>query len=532
MDELLRLAASAEQGSEHPLARAVVAAAIARNLVLEPATEVTARPGAGLSAQVGGRTVLLGTQRWLVEMGVSARAGSVSDDLLFPSDPNSSKVTLPAGQTPILLAVDGVLVGILGAADRPRPEAPAVLAELRGLGLELALLSGDRRPIAEALAAEVGITVVHGELLPADKVAILTQLAGPVAMVGDGINDAPALASASVGLAVGSGAELAAEAGDVVLMGDPLRPLPLLLALSRETVRIIWQNIIVFAIGVNLVGVVLTAWLWPLLAPARWAESGPLAGVLYHQVGSLLVLLNSMRLLAFGRWADSRSLTGWRHWWGRVDDWIARWLSLDEWLHLAGHHWRLALTGLVAALGVGLALSGLTVVNYDEVVVVRRFGRPLERDLAPGLHWRWPWPVEMLSRLQAGRVRVVEVGFRGGDPVAGRGSELTWASGHGPRRLTDESLMVTGDGNLVELLATVRYRVREPRRFLLEVADADGLIRSATEGILREVVAGEPFLELLVARRSEVGRRAEERLRARLAELDARGQGWASTWTG
>src|SRR5262249_52130141 len=156
---------------------------------------------------------------------------------------------------------------------------------------------------------QIHVPDVRAELLPQQKAALVEELqkGSVVAMVGDGINDAPALALANVGLAVGgTGCDLTAEAGDFVLMGGPLRPLPLLLKLSRETVRIIRQNIIVFAFGVNAAGIVITAWLWPLFASnAAWYEQGPLAAAIYHQIGSLAVLLNAIRLLWFERRSTS-----------------------------------------------------------------------------------------------------------------------------------------------------------------------------------------------------------------------------------
>ena len=177
------------------------------------------------------------------------------------------------------------------------------------------------------------VTEVHAELLPAAKAERVGAAPSRVAFVGDGVNDAPALARAGVGLAIGSGTDIAAEAGDIVLMGEPLKPLPLLVRLSRETVRIIRQNIIVFGFVVNLVGVILTGWLWPLFATSPDAhKQAPLAGVIYHQLGSLLVLLNSMRLLAFDRLAPPGTLALLRGAAKTVDGWLGR-FSFDEFLH-------------------------------------------------------------------------------------------------------------------------------------------------------------------------------------------------------
>ncbi|MBX9584687.1 MAG: hypothetical protein K2X87_30660 [Gemmataceae bacterium] len=345
------------------------------------------------------------------------------------------------------------------------------------------------------------------------------------------MNDAPALARAAVGIAVGSGTEIAAEAGDIVLMGDGLKPLPLLVRLSRETVRIIRQNIVVFAFGVNIVGIVLTGWLWPVLAPTPgWYEAAPLVGVLYHQLGSLLVLLNSMRLLAFERTAAAPALARARDSARALDRWLNT-VHLDDLLHAVGHRWKWIVGGAATVVLLGWVSSGLAQVGPGEVGIVRRFGA-VTTDLGPGLHVRWPWPVEDITRVSPDEVRTVEIGFRAltaeqQRPVPTSGAASGWSSPHaeGVARLTDEAVMMTGDGDLIEVLATVRYRPADPRRFLFAAADPDAVIRSAAESVLRELVAGGRFLELLTVRRAGLEADAAARLGRRLDEAVPGGLG-------
>src|SRR5262249_10344951 len=163
--------------------------------------------------------------------------------------------------------------------------------------------------------------------------------------------------------------------------------------------HIIRQNILVFAFGVNAVGIVLTAWLWPLLAPSpAWYEQGPLAAVVYHQIGSLAVLLNAMRLLWFERTGTSPRWQRLRESLHGVERWFARASNLDEALHALSHHGKAVALGGVGLLLLVWALSGITQVRSDELAVVSRFGRPVDPDLGPGLYWRWSWPFETVTR--------------------------------------------------------------------------------------------------------------------------------------
>ncbi|GIW81088.1 MAG: hypothetical protein KatS3mg105_2895 [Gemmatales bacterium] len=547
---MLRLAASAEQRSEHPIARLIVSEARNRSLeCLQPA-EFQAFPGAGVIAtfvaegETTGSKLVVGNRRLMEEFGITL-SEAVSHALTRLDE---------SGQTPLIIAeirelageggprregdehitakpqktMPARILGVIGARDRVRPEASTILGELRSLGIyEIALLTGDRTAVAKSLANYLDIREVHAELLPVDKAEFIAHWAekgagdldekrsfwrsifevptsGKVAMVGDGINDAPALARADVGLAIGgTGTDIAAEAGDVVLMGDPLRPLPLLIRLSRETVRIIRQNIIVFAFIVNGVGILLTAWLWPLLTPVDWHEEAPLAAVLYHQFGSLAVLLNSMRLLWFERAASNPTWQRLKRWLQTADEWLGR-VDLEEGLHWLSHN--LKPVGLVSAvvLPVFWLLLGLTQIGPDEIGIVRRFGRPLPEDLPPGLHWRWPWPIEDVIRIQPNRVRSVEVGFRSGQGVGT--SSGAWSTEHRDviQLRPDEAVMITGDGNLIELQAAVRYTIADPRTYVFDIESPDEIIRAAAESVLRETVAQRKFVDLLTAQRGQL----------------------------
>jgi Cu+-exporting ATPase len=283
-DEVLALAAAAEQGSEHPLGEAIVARAKERGLALPPISEFTTVPGQGIDALASDGRVLLGNRALMEARGIDVEA-------LAPR----ARALAAQGKTAVYLTLGGRALGVIAVADTLKPEAPETIAALGRRGLDVAMLTGDARPTAEAVAARAGMRRVLAEVLPEDKAREIVKLRDEgrcVAMVGDGINDAPALARADVGIAMGSGTDVAIEAADVTLVRGDLRGVVAAIDLSRRTIRIIKENL-VWAFGYNVVlipvaaGVLYPIWgvlLSPILAGAAMAFS------------SVSVVTNSLRL--------------------------------------------------------------------------------------------------------------------------------------------------------------------------------------------------------------------------------------------
>ena len=278
--ELLRLAAIAEKLSEHPLGRAVVQAALAREMVIADPEEFTVLPGLGVRACIEGDEVIIGRPRLLSEQGIT----------IDPQVQTRARNLAEVGRTVILVAHNAQVVGMLVLEDTLRPEASAVITRLRKLGIRTVLVTGDNTVTAQRIAGELGISEVHAEVLPAQKVEIVKQLQAQgmnVAFVGDGVNDGPALATANVGVAMGlGGTDVAIETAEIALLSDDLTKLPHLLSLSRQAMRAIKQNLIfslsvlAIAVGLAIPGILL-----------------PVTGALLHELSSIPVIANSARLI-------------------------------------------------------------------------------------------------------------------------------------------------------------------------------------------------------------------------------------------
>jgi Cu+-exporting ATPase len=285
--ELLRLAAAAERGSEHPLGEAIVRGAAEQGLAATVADRFQAIPGKGIVASIEGREVLLGNESLLNERGVAAG----------PLAARWAELA-SAGKTPMFIAVGGKAAGIVAVADLPKPSSARAVKTMREMGLEVVMLTGDNRRTAQAVAALVGVDRVLAEVLPKDKAEAVKAIQAEgrrVAMVGDGINDAAALAQADIGIAIGSGTDVAIESADLVLMRDDLEDVPAAIALSRATIRNIRQNLF-WAFGYNVLGI-------PIAAGLLHAFGGPLLNPIFAaaamSMSSVSVVSNALRLRRF-----------------------------------------------------------------------------------------------------------------------------------------------------------------------------------------------------------------------------------------
>ena len=571
-NDVLRIAAIAERNSEHPIARIILQSAEKLGLSIPEPREFEAVTSAGVIASIPTEDLLVDA----TAVGQSVDAPSSNPQ----TDSGSSLSTIvvgnrraldhgeidfsdeisvllkdreSAGESPLVVAVDGTVIGVIGVRETIRTESRQVLDELQEIGIRrFVLLTGDRPQPADAVVKSLELfSHVATEQLPQDKASWIEasrREGHRIAMVGDGINDAPALATADVGLALGTaGGDLAAAAGDIVLLGDPLRPLPGLVRLSRALVQNIWQSILLFAFGLNGLGV--------LACSLGWLN--PIGGAMFHEIASLAVMANAMRLLWFEAHSNSwltRGLNGLLH----GADWLVENASPAKLVYWCIERWQLG-AKLVGAAAVAVwLLSGIVILTADERAVVTRFGR-FETELPAGFHWRWPRPLEHVIREKPDRIRSVAIGYRESqvatntgrrssatatvvrstDPIATadrrgiakvllneHGSidslpTIEWTTTHEDREhasIADESVMLTADEVPVELMAEVQYRVIKPVQFVFAGSrKPDDVLRAAAESVLREVAATASLDSLLTEQRARLERQSLSRLRERIA---------------
>jgi Cu+-exporting ATPase len=287
-ERLLAMAAAAERSSEHPLGEAIVRAASERGVALPAVADFRSTAGGGVEVRVDGQAVRVGTPEF-------AYAGAVPADVtqLLASEREQAR-------TAVVATSGGAPLGVISIADALLPDAREAVAALRAMGISVAMASGDAQRVAERIAAEVGIDRVHAGMLPGDKAKVVTELRAQgrqVAMVGDGVNDAPALASANVGIAVGGGADIAADAAELVLMQPGVMRVADAVHVARATMRTVRQNLW-WAFGYNIIGIPLAAGiLWPWF---HW-NPGPMVAAVSMSFSSVAVVTNSLRLRSTAR---------------------------------------------------------------------------------------------------------------------------------------------------------------------------------------------------------------------------------------
>jgi len=286
-NEVLRLVAAIESRSEHPIGEAIVAAAERRGLALEPVGGLEATPGFGIQGVVGGKSVAVGADRFMARLGHELSGFA-----------DAARRLGKEGKSPLYAAIDGKLAAIIAVADPVKETTPQAIRALHELGLKVAMITGDNRATAEAIGGMLGIDEVIAEVLPGGKVEEIRRLrkgGRGVVFVGDGINDAPALAEADVGIAIGTGTDIAIEAADVVLMSGDLRGVVNALALSKATLRNVRQNLFwAFAYNASLIPVAAG-----ILYPAFAILLSPVLAAAAMALSSVFVVSNALRLRRF-----------------------------------------------------------------------------------------------------------------------------------------------------------------------------------------------------------------------------------------
>lgn len=285
--DLLILAASAEKGSEHPLGEAIMNGAKERNLALIKTESFKAIPGLGIEVIINGQHLLLGNKKLMTESRISLENLAAASDKLADQ-----------GKTPMYIAKDGNIAGIIAVADTVKENSLKAIEKLHRMGIEVAMITGDNKRTAEAIAKQVGIDRVMSEVLPEDKANEVKKLQAEgkkVAMVGDGINDAPALAQADTGIAIGSGTDVAMESADIVLMRSDLMDVPTAVELSKATIKNIKENLF-WAFAYNILGI-------PVAMGLLYLFGGPLLSPIIAAAAmsfsSVSVLINALRLKRF-----------------------------------------------------------------------------------------------------------------------------------------------------------------------------------------------------------------------------------------
>lgn len=286
-DELLTIAASAEKGSEHPLGEAIVKEAEDKNIKLKKLETFVAIPGHGIEVTIDGKKILLGNKKLMDKNNIK----------LIDLE-EKSNILATEGKTPMFISIDNKIAGIIAVADTVKENSKKAIEILHKMGIEVAMITGDNKKTAQAIAVQVGIDRVFAEVLPKDKAAEVKRLqeeGKKVAMVGDGINDAPALAQSDVGIAIGSGTDVAIESADIVLMRSDLLDVPTAIKLSRETIKNIKQNLF-WAFGYNILGI-------PVAMGILYLFGGPLLSPMIAggamSISSVSVISNALRLKGF-----------------------------------------------------------------------------------------------------------------------------------------------------------------------------------------------------------------------------------------